>query len=195
MIAITCAGLGTFSATTLFYPLDQLLSKGPDRWSGLLCRLSAYGFFRYVVLPNKNWLSFGEIEMACSYRTQELTFGLCVFLLAWWASLSHADTAQQSVANPAEIFSTLPPIGDIALSPDGSKAVVLKALADTYHVAVVDLETGKSNLVMAADPKVFLQLVSVRQFLPGGVDSQLHLEISVEVRVGIEKGALLPQWP
>lgn len=93
--------------------------------------------------------------MACSYRTQKLTFGLCVFLLAWWASLSHADTAQQSAANPAEIFSTLPPIGDIALSPDGSKAVVLKALADTYHVAVVDLETGKSNLVMAADPEKF----------------------------------------
>ena len=93
--------------------------------------------------------------MVCSYQTQRLTFGLCVFLLAWWASLSHADTAQQSVANPAEIFSTLPPIGDIALSPDGSKAVVLKALADTYHVAVVDLETGKSNLVMAADPEKF----------------------------------------
>ena len=93
--------------------------------------------------------------MVCSYQTQRLTFGLCVFLLAWWANLSHADTAQQSVANPAEIFSTLPPIGDIALSPDGSKAVVLKALADTYHVAVVDLETGKSNLVMAADPEKF----------------------------------------
>ena len=104
---------------------------------------------------NKNWLAFGEIEMACSYRTQRLTFGFCVFLLAWWTSSSNADTAQQSVANPAEIFSTLPPIGDIALSPDGDKAVVLKALADTYHVAVVDLETGKSNLVMAADPEKF----------------------------------------
>ena len=33
--------------------------------------------------------------------------------------------------------------------------MVLKALADTYHVAVVDLETGKSNLVMAADPEKF----------------------------------------
>ena len=78
-------------------------------------------------------------------------------LMALVVGVTTINAASETAATPSstEVFSTLPPIGHIALSPDGSKAVVLKALADTYHVAVVDLQTGKSKLVMAADPDEF----------------------------------------
>ena len=56
----------------------------------------------------------------------------------------------------AAAFGKLPPIGGISLSPDGKRAVVLKALQGTYHVAVVDLDAKKTRLVMAADPEEFL---------------------------------------
>ncbi|NOX52330.1 MAG: hypothetical protein GXP16_17620, partial [Gammaproteobacteria bacterium] len=62
--------------------------------------------------------------------------------------------AQQKI--PIETFAKLPAINQVSLSPDGSKAVVLKALFDTYHAVVLDLKTGKSKLVMAADPQNFL---------------------------------------
>ena len=55
-----------------------------------------------------------------------------------------------------ETFSALPPIGGINLSPDGTKAVVLQPVDDTYHVAALDLKTGSSKLLMAADPDEFL---------------------------------------
>ncbi len=62
--------------------------------------------------------------------------------------------AQQKI--PVEVFAKLPAISQVSLSPDGSKAVVLKALFDTYHAVVLDLKTGESKLVMAADPHNFL---------------------------------------
>ena len=65
------------------------------------------------------------------------------------------NAAEVDAANPAQVFSTLPPVDDIELSPDGSKAVVLHAFFDTYHVAVLDFVTGKSKLIMAADPDEF----------------------------------------
>lgn len=67
---------------------------------------------------------------------------------------SQALQAQQQI--PVETFAKLPAISQVSLSPDGSKAVVLKALFDTYHAVVLDLKTGKSKLVMAADPQNFL---------------------------------------
>ncbi|NCF33222.1 MAG: alpha/beta fold hydrolase [Proteobacteria bacterium] len=76
--------------------------------------------------------------------------------MALIVGVANIDAATETATpSPAEVFSTLPPIGHIALSPDGGKAVVLKALADTYHAVVVDLQTGKSKLVMAADPDQF----------------------------------------
>ena len=65
-----------------------------------------------------------------------------------WAALPELDAVST--------FSALPPIRNIDLSPDGTKAVVLAPVDDTYHVAALDLDTGKRKLLMAADPEKFL---------------------------------------
>ncbi len=57
---------------------------------------------------------------------------------------------------PAELYASLPPIRSVSLSPDGTKAVMLTAINETYHVTVTDLDTRKSRLLMAAKPDEFL---------------------------------------
>ena len=95
----------------------------------------------------------------------KLSAGLLVVLAAWVipSVSATADTTPTSTAaatpalpNPVANFAPLPPIRDIQLSPDGLKAVLLQPVDDTYHVAVSDLETGTSKLIMAADPEEFL---------------------------------------
>ena len=57
--------------------------------------------------------------------------------------------------SPADIFSKLPPAADIKLSPDGTKAVILRAMGDTYGVILMDFEKSKVQLLMAPDPDNF----------------------------------------
>ena len=44
---------------------------------------------------------------------------------------------------------------DIELSPDGSKAVMLIAKGNTYHVVLLDIAKSKTKLLMAANPEEF----------------------------------------
>ena len=55
----------------------------------------------------------------------------------------------------ANLYGQLPLYRDISLSPDGSKAVALRAIGDTYQVVFLDFVAGKSGLLMAADPEMF----------------------------------------
>ena len=48
---------------------------------------------------------------------------------------------------PLETFSKLPPIYDISLSTDGSKAVALKAVGDTYFCRAHGLQHQKNKVV------------------------------------------------
>lgn len=79
---------------------------------------------------------------------------MCVGLLTIGAAA--AQEQEQLEFDSAKAFSRLPPIGGINVSPDGKMAVVLRPVADTYHVATVNLDTGASNLLMAANPEEFL---------------------------------------
>ena len=81
-------------------------------------------------------------------RREFLTLGVVFALL-----LSGNVTGKE---RPVTEFAKLPPFGDISLSPDGSKAVALRAIQDTYHVVLLDFSGGKSRLLMAADPENFL---------------------------------------
>ncbi|MCZ6616899.1 MAG: prolyl oligopeptidase family serine peptidase [Gammaproteobacteria bacterium] len=57
---------------------------------------------------------------------------------------------------PAASFGKLPPMMSVNLSPDGTRAVVLRALNDSYHVTLLDFKTRKSSMLMAAKPDEFL---------------------------------------
>jgi len=57
---------------------------------------------------------------------------------------------------PAAAFGKLPQVKSVSLSPDGTKAVILRALKDTYHVTLTDFSQGKSRMLMAANPDEFL---------------------------------------
>ena len=63
-------------------------------------------------------------------------------------------SAAASAPAPA-LYGKLPPIGDISLSGDGSQAVVLRAIQGTYHVTVMDMNTGQSALIMSSNPEEF----------------------------------------
>lgn len=63
--------------------------------------------------------------------------------------------AGSAEARNPDLFARLPSIHSVRLSPDGNRAVVLRAIGESYHVTVADFTTGKSNLVMAADPEQF----------------------------------------
>ena len=71
-----------------------------------------------------------------------------LYLLAPGLSVADSDS-------PATSFSTLPPVADIELSPDGTKAVILRAMGDTYGVILMDFEKSKVQLLMAPDPDNF----------------------------------------
>lgn len=71
-----------------------------------------------------------------------------LYLLAPSLSVTDSDS-------PATSFSKLPPVGDIELSPDGTKAVILRAMGDTYGVILMDFEKSKVQLLMAPDPENF----------------------------------------
>lgn len=57
---------------------------------------------------------------------------------------------------PISAYATLPAMAAPRLSPDGSRLLYLRAIGETYHAAVIDLDEQKSSLVMAADPDQFL---------------------------------------
>lgn len=55
----------------------------------------------------------------------------------------------------AELYGQLPLYRGISLSADGDKAVALRAIGDTYQVVLLDFQTGKSRLLLAANPDEF----------------------------------------
>lgn len=57
---------------------------------------------------------------------------------------------------PVGAYAELPPIQQVDLSSDGTRAVMLRAVGDTYQVVVADLDAGTMQLLMAADPEQFL---------------------------------------
>ena len=57
---------------------------------------------------------------------------------------------------PAADFAKLPEVAAIDLSEDGQRLLILKSIGETHHPVVLDISTGKSNIVMAADPEDFL---------------------------------------
>ena len=63
----------------------------------------------------------------------------------------------------ANLYGQLPLYRDISLSPDGSKAVALRAIGDTYQVVFWDFVAGKSGLLMAADPEIQLELQKINE--------------------------------
>lgn len=75
-------------------------------------------------------------------------------------SHSHASVGEDSIPaatkKPLESFAELPPFESISLSPDGSQAITLRAYQGVYHAVLLDFSTGKSKLLMAADPENFL---------------------------------------
>jgi len=72
------------------------------------------------------------------------------------SAISAPTSAEAVTFDPLGTFGKLPPIRDVSLSPDGKNAVVLRPIGDTYHAASLNLETGASKILMAADPKEFL---------------------------------------
>lgn len=62
----------------------------------------------------------------------------------------------QAAAPPVSAFAALPEISAVKLSPDGRKLLIMRAIEETHHPVVLDMESGKSNLVMAANPEEFL---------------------------------------
>ena len=76
---------------------------------------------------------------------------ICLGIL--WSSL--AAGAQTDLV-PVSAFATLPTISSAELSPDGKHLLMLRAIGETYHAVHLDLQTGKSNMVLASDPTDFL---------------------------------------
>ena len=86
---------------------------------------------------------------------QEMRFrGMVRCALSVWICVGSFQVL--AVADPHLKFSKLPAFAGIRLSPDGQRAVALRAINDTYHVALIDFATGSSKLLMAADPEEFL---------------------------------------
>ncbi|MEE9253522.1 MAG: hypothetical protein V3U43_01175, partial [Pseudomonadales bacterium] len=92
--------------------------------------------------------------MALSLRTNTMW----LLLFGCWSALPAIEAlgAPSKDLVPAKVFGTLPAISDIALSPDGKRAVALKAIQDTYHVVLMDFQAQKTSLLMSAgDPDEF----------------------------------------
>ena len=67
-----------------------------------------------------------------------------------------AGSPPGAASPPAAAFARLPPIADVDLSPDGSRAVLLRAIGETYHAVLADFDGGRMRPLMAADPQSFL---------------------------------------
>ncbi len=74
---------------------------------------------------------------------------LLLLILGSFSSLHAAEPSR------AQLYGQLPLYRDISLSADGTKAVALRAIGDTYQVVFLDFSSGKSSLLMAADPDNF----------------------------------------
>ena len=64
--------------------------------------------------------------------------------------------AQLESLPPVTRFASLPKIGQVSLTPDGSKLLILRAVGETYHATSYDVATKKNRMVMASDPEQFL---------------------------------------
>ena len=84
-------------------------------------------------------------NLARNATTWIVLWGCCASLAAF-----EARGAPSPDPIPAKAFGTLPPISGIELSPDGRRAVALKAIQDTYHVILMDFQARKTSLLMSA---------------------------------------------
>ncbi len=95
--------------------------------------------------------------MMVSRHLPGLLVVLSTFMLV---NITHANPDQiKTTSGPTtslDVFAELPPFSSINLSPDGSQAITLRAFQGTYHAVLLDFNTGKSKLLMAADPENFL---------------------------------------
>ena len=64
--------------------------------------------------------------------------------------------AQLESLPPVTHFASLPKIGQVSLTPDGSKLLILRAVGETYHATSFEMATKKNRMVMASDPEQFL---------------------------------------
>ena len=55
--------------------------------------------------------------------------------------------AQLDPSPPVAHFASLPKIGQVSLSPDGSKLLILRAVGETYHATTYELATKKNRMV------------------------------------------------
>ncbi|MCR9261881.1 MAG: S9 family peptidase [Pseudomonadaceae bacterium] len=79
----------------------------------------------------------------------------CGCLASTYAEANLADK-HNGTPTPIDVFAELPPFQSISLSPDGNQAIALRAFQGTYHAVLMDFTSGKSKLLMAADPDNFL---------------------------------------
>lgn len=71
-------------------------------------------------------------------------------------ALTIITASGQAAAPPVSAFAALPEISAVNLSPDGRRLLIMRAIEETHHPVVLDIATGKSSLVMAANPVEFL---------------------------------------
>ena len=63
---------------------------------------------------------------------------------------------------PVETLASLPSLSQPKLSPDGSEMIAFKPLNDAYHLFLLDLESKKFRLLMAADNRLVLARHNIR---------------------------------
>ena len=85
-----------------------------------------------------------------------LALGLLLFEVAGEVAGLAVANALAASAPVAADYGRLPDIRQAKLNPAGDKLMMLRAINDTYHVTVTDLETRSSGLIMAADVSQFL---------------------------------------
>jgi len=99
----------------------------------------------------------GVNTMMFNRRSLSLLAGLIFY--GWFVSTyAESNVADKSIGSPTslDVFAELPPFHSISLSPEGKQAIALRAFQGTYHAVLLDFTTGRSKLLMAADPDNFL---------------------------------------
>ncbi|MAI57175.1 MAG: hypothetical protein CMP93_08020, partial [Gammaproteobacteria bacterium] len=90
---------------------------------------------------------FREFAMNIMLIKSHVSFCAWLFFACCNFFVGLAAAQENSSPDPAEIYGSLPAIGDIELSPDGSKAVMLIAKGNTYHVVLLDIAKSKTKLL------------------------------------------------
>lgn len=78
---------------------------------------------------------------------------LTVLALTLVVAVGRIDAAEPP---PVDHYAALPLFRTMALSPDGTRIISLRAIHETYHAFLMDLSSGQSQLLVASDPDEFL---------------------------------------